>query len=99
MPSGPYMQGTLTNVLNPKLAIFFLTFIPQFVVPGASQPAQILFLSTIFLVMTAIWLTTYVLAMEVLSDVLRRPIVKQWFDTVVGAVLVALGLRLALDDR
>ena len=50
------------------------------------------------MVMTAVWLTTYVLAMDILSGVLSRPTVRQWFDAIVGTVLTALGLRLALED-
>lgn len=92
----PLVQGMLTNVLNPKLSVFFLSFLPQFV--DGSRPAtpQILVLAGTFIVMGAIWLGTYVVAVDQLSGVLTRPVVKRWLDRVIGATLVGLGIRLAV---
>ena len=92
----PLLQGTLTNVLNPKLSVFFLSFLPQFV--DASRPAnpQILVLTGTFIVMGAIWLGTYVVAVDQLSGVLTRPGVKRRLDRVIGTTLVGLGIRLAV---
>ena len=92
----PLVQGILTNVLNPKLSVFFLSFLPQFV--DASRPAnpQILVLTGTFIVMGAIWLGTYVVAVDQLSGVLTRPGVKRRLDRVIGTTLVGLGIRLAV---
>lgn len=95
---GAFTQGVLTNVLNPKLAVFFLTFVPQFVDSGGSQTAQLALLTGTFLVLGAIWLAFYIVVMGTLAGVLNRPTVKRWFNTVVGAVLVLLGLRLIVED-
>jgi threonine/homoserine/homoserine lactone efflux protein len=92
----PLVQGILTNVLNPKLSVFFLSFLPQFV--DGSRPAtpQILVLTGTFIAMGAIWLGTYVVAVDQLSGVLTRPVVKRWLDRVIGTTLVGLGIRLAV---
>jgi threonine/homoserine/homoserine lactone efflux protein len=94
----PLVQGALTNILNPKLAVFFLSFLPQFV--DSSRPAtpQILVLASTFIVMGAIWLGTYVVAVDRLSGVLTRPAVKRWMDRFIGTTLVALGIRLAIAE-
>ncbi|HVR79163.1 MAG TPA: LysE family translocator [Acidimicrobiia bacterium] len=94
----PLVQGMLTNVLNPKLAVFFLSFLPQFV--DASRPAtpQILVLTSTFIVIGAVWLGTYVFAVDQLSGVLTRLAVKRWLDRLFGTTLVALGIRLAIAE-
>jgi threonine/homoserine/homoserine lactone efflux protein len=90
------IQGALTNLLNPKLAVFFLSFLPQFVDPERPATSQIIVLAATFIVMGALWLGTYVAAVDALAGVLARPAVKRWSDRVVGATLVGLGARLAV---
>ena len=92
----PLVQGILTNVLNPKLSVFFLSFLPQFVDGSMPATPQILVLTGTFIAMGAIWLVTYVVAVDQLSGVLTRPAVKRWLDRVIGATLVGLGIRLAV---
>ncbi len=92
----PFLQGFLTNVLNPKLAVFFLSFLPQFVSSNASATPQIVILSAVFISMGAAWLSVYVVAVDSMSDVLQRPAVEAWTGRVVGVSLAGLGLRLAL---
>lgn len=95
---GPLLQGALTNVLNPKLGVFFLSFLPQFVDPANPAHPQILVLATTFITMGAIWLALYVVLVDQLSGVLTRPMVRRWLDRCIGATLVALGVRLAVAD-
>jgi threonine/homoserine/homoserine lactone efflux protein len=94
--AAPLVQGILTNVLNPKLAVFFLSFLPQFVDPSMPATPQILLLASTFIAMGAIWLALYVVAVDHLAGVLTRPAVKRWLDRVIGTTLVALGLRLTI---
>jgi threonine/homoserine/homoserine lactone efflux protein len=94
----PLVQGMLTNVLNPKMAAFFLSFLPQFVDPSRTATPQILVLAGTFIVMGAIWLSAYVVAVDQLSGVLTRPLVKRWLDRFIGTTLVALGVRLAIAE-
>jgi threonine/homoserine/homoserine lactone efflux protein len=98
MAQAPLVQGMLTNVLNPKMAVFFLSFLPQFVDPSRAATPQILVLAGTFIVMGAIWLSAYVVAVDQLSGVLTRPLVKRWLDRFIGTTLVALGVRLAIAE-
>jgi threonine/homoserine/homoserine lactone efflux protein len=98
MAQAPLVQGMLTNFLNPKMAVFFLSFLPQFVDPSRAATPQILVLAGTFIVMGAIWLSAYVVAVDQLSGVLNRPTVKRWLDRFIGTTLVALGVRLAIAE-
>jgi threonine/homoserine/homoserine lactone efflux protein len=88
-------QGLISNLGNPKMAVFFTSLLPQF---GSSFSA-LLALGLVFCTLTFVWLTAYAFAVAKAGDVLRRPAIKRAFDAVLGAVLVALGLRLATDRR
>jgi threonine/homoserine/homoserine lactone efflux protein len=88
-------QGVISNLGNPKMAVFFTSLLPQF---GSSFPA-LLVLGLVFCTMTFVWLTAYAVAVAKAGDVLHRPAIRRAFDAVLGAVLVALGLRLATDRR
>jgi threonine/homoserine/homoserine lactone efflux protein len=88
-------QGLFSNLGNPKMAVFFTSLLPQF---GSSFPV-LLGLGLVFCVMTFTWLTAYAFAVAKAGDLLRRPAIKRAFDAVLGAVLVALGLRLATERR
>jgi threonine/homoserine/homoserine lactone efflux protein len=96
---GPFLQGFLTDVLNPKVAVFYLTFLPQFISPGEAVLRRSLFLAGVHIVMGLIWLTTYAWFVDRLGVVLTRPRVKAWLEGVTGGVLIALGARLAWERR
>lgn len=98
LADAPLIQGMLTNVLNPKLAVFFLSFLPQFVDVSKPATAQILLLACTFIAMGAIWLVIYVVAVDRLSGVLGRPAVRLWMDRLIGTTLIALGIRLAIVE-
>lgn len=94
-----YRQGVLTNVLNPKVAIFFLSLLPQFVEPGAGFTWRLLLLSGLFIVMGFVWLTIYTIALHAVSGFVGRPRVRTVIGSVTGCVLMALGVRLAFQRR
>jgi threonine/homoserine/homoserine lactone efflux protein len=91
----PFRQGLISNLGNPKMAVFFTSLLPQF---GESLPA-LLGLGVLFCSMTFVWLSAYAVAVAKAGDVLRRPAIRRAFDALLGAVLVALGIRLATDRR
>ena len=91
----PFRQGLISNLGNPKMAVFFTSLLPQF----GSSFAALLALGLLFCTMTFVWLTAYAFAVAKAGDVLRRSAIRRAFDAVLGAVLVALGLRLATDRR
>jgi threonine/homoserine/homoserine lactone efflux protein len=88
-----YRQGLISNLGNPKMAIFFSSLLPQF----AHSFVGLLVLGVVFAAMTLTWLTAYAFAVAKAGDVLRRPAVRRVVDAVVGAVLVAFGVRLASE--
>ena len=89
-----FRQGLLSNLGNPKMAVFFTSLLPQF---GTSF-VGLLGLGLVFCSLTFVWLTAYGVAVAKAGGVLRRPRVRRALDGVTGAVLVALGLRLAADS-
>jgi threonine/homoserine/homoserine lactone efflux protein len=95
---GIFIQGFLTNVLNPKVALFFLAFLPQFVAPEAnSKPLAFLFLGAIFDVNGTIWNLLVAWSTARLSGSLApNAAFKRWFNRCVGGVFVLIGIRLAL---
>ena len=95
----PFVQGFVSNALNPKVALFFLTFVPQFLPDhGATLPTA-LALSALFAVLYVAWFSGVVVVVGVISDWLRRPQVRAWTERVTGAALVAFGARLAAEGR
>jgi threonine/homoserine/homoserine lactone efflux protein len=97
--SSAYRQGVLSNLGNPKMAIFFTSLLPQFTLGGEPSFAVLLALGLLFSSMTLIWLSAYAVAVARAGDFLRRSGVRRLLDAVTGAVLVALGLRLAAEKR
>jgi threonine/homoserine/homoserine lactone efflux protein len=94
-PRVAFRQGTLSNLGNPKMAVFFSSLLPQF----GSSFAELLALGLLFCCMTLTWLSAYAFVVARAGDVLRRPSIRRAIDAVTGAVLVALGLRLATERR
>lgn len=94
-----FWQGVMVDVLNPKVAVFFLAFLPQFVDPALGAAWwQMLTLGGIVLAAGFAWDVMLVLAAERMTAGLRRrPGLARWLDRALGSVLIALGLRLAAD--
>jgi threonine/homoserine/homoserine lactone efflux protein len=94
-----FRQGLTSNLLNPKIAVFFTSLLPQFVDADTATAAELLLLGALFSAMGAIWLLTYAALAARGRAVLTRPRVRRAVDRVSGVVLVALGLRLAFERR
>jgi threonine/homoserine/homoserine lactone efflux protein len=88
-------QGVVSNLANPKMAMFFSSLLPQF---GDSFLA-LLGLGLLFCTLTMMWLSAYAAALARAGDALRGRRLRRAIDTVTGTALVALGLRLAAADR
>jgi threonine/homoserine/homoserine lactone efflux protein len=91
-------QGLLSDLGNPKIAVFFTSFLPQFVHGGAVF-LPLLLLGSLFAVLTLTWLAVYALLIGRSSGLLRRPRVRKALDRFTGVVLIAFGVRLALERR
>ena len=96
-----FRQGFLTNVLNPKVALFFLAFVPQFIAPDASsKPLAFVVLGAIFDINGMLWCHALALFTAFASRRLNvGAAVGRWLNRTMGAVFVALGARLALASR
>ena len=92
-PRAPYRQGVLSNLGNPKMAVFFTSLLPQF----GSSFAAMLALGLVFATLTLVWLSAYAVAVAKATNFLQRSWVRRALDAVTGLVLVALGLRVATE--
>lgn len=97
-----YRIGLISDIGNPKIAAFFTSLLPQFV-PNAGRGGAGFFdfawLGLAFAAITFVWLVFYSWGVARIGDVLRRPKIRRALDAVMGTILVALGLRLAAEQR
>jgi threonine/homoserine/homoserine lactone efflux protein len=96
---GAFRQGFVSNVLNPKIAVFFTSLLPQFIDPGVSALPALLLLGALFNTLGLVWLTCYALAATRGRTVLQRPRIRTLLDYLGGTVLIGLGIRVALERR
>jgi threonine/homoserine/homoserine lactone efflux protein len=96
---GGFRQGALSDLANPKIAVFFTSVLPQCVDPGRSVLVPSLLLGAVFLTMTLVWLLGYTLVAVRASELLRRQRVSAAIDRLSGAILIGFGIRLALERR
>jgi threonine/homoserine/homoserine lactone efflux protein len=92
-------QGLLSDLGNPKIAVFFTSLLPQFVHGHGPAFVPLLFLGSVFALLTLAWLAAYALAVGRASGWLRKPRVRQALDRFTGVVLVGFGIRLAFERR
>ncbi|MFZ3004657.1 MAG: LysE family translocator [Phenylobacterium sp.] len=92
-------RGFLSNMLNPKMGVFYVSFLPQFLPAGVPAALFMLLLTTIHVLLGVVWLGLLIAATQPIAKVLKRAAVVGWLDRVTGGVFVAFGLRLAFDRR
>jgi threonine/homoserine/homoserine lactone efflux protein len=110
LPSGPsgtsatrltvsLRQGLISNLGNPKIAVFFTSFLPQFV-PGRNPSVlALLTLGLVFCALTLAWLVAYSVLVARAGDLIRRTGIRRALDALTGVILLGLGARLALERR
>jgi threonine/homoserine/homoserine lactone efflux protein len=91
-----FRRGFTSNMLNPKVGVFYITFLPQFIPAHVSVPAFSLLLTGINLGLDIIWFAALIALTVPLARTLARPAVKRAMDRVTGATLIGFGLRLGL---
>ena len=91
-------RGLLANLLNPKVGVFYVTFLPQFVPAGADVASYSLFLASLHVLLTLVWFCILIAATVPLGRFLRRPGVVRWLDRLAGGVFIAFGVRLAVSS-
>lgn len=94
-----FRQGLVSDLGNPKMAVFFASLLPQFVPAGQPAFTAFLVLGLVFSLMTFLWLAAYAVAVAKAGDVLRRPRIRRAIEGVTGVLLIALGLRIATEQR
>jgi threonine/homoserine/homoserine lactone efflux protein len=101
LPGGrAYRQGLISDLGNPKMAAFFTSLLPQFGTTDAGPSFWLMLaLGLLFCLLTWLWLVLYAVAVQRLGDTLRRSGIRRSIEAVTGTVLVALGLRLATEQR
>lgn len=99
MKKSAFKQGLLSNVLNPKVAMFFLTFLPQFVKAGENAQQQLIIMGIIYTLLSIFWFFLYVYFINYMREWLMSPKVQRVMDKATGAVLIGFGLKLALDKQ
>ncbi|MCW2495726.1 LysE family translocator [Jatrophihabitans sp.] len=92
-----YVAGLLTDLLNPKVGVFFVTFLPSFVPQGYPVGATCLLFGAIFVVLTGLYFAVLLALAQRVTGWMTEPRIRRRLDTVTGTVLVGLGLRLAID--
>lgn len=92
-----FKQGFLTNILNPKVAIFFLTFMPQFVEPGSSPFQSFLIMGITYTLLTAAWFIFYVNFLSRISAFMKSPRTQSAIEGITGVILIGFGIKLALE--
>ena len=97
--SAAFARGALTNLLNPKVGIFYVSFLPQFVPSGVPVGRFILLLGAIHAVLGSIWFACLIMATQPVARLLRRPAVIISLDRLTGGLFIAFGLGLALRSR
>jgi threonine/homoserine/homoserine lactone efflux protein len=98
-PMAAFRQGVLSDLGNPKMAVFFTSLLPQFVPGGRASFATLLGLGLLFCGMTLVWLAAYAVVVARVGHVLRRSGLRRLIEAATGLVLLALGARLAFDRR
>ncbi|MBO1581632.1 MULTISPECIES: LysE family translocator [Bacillus] len=97
--SSCFRQGFLTNLLNPKIAVFFLTFLPQFLNPDHNTFVQFLIMGLTYLVLTAIWFAFYIFLIDKISLFMKKPATQRYIQGITGIVLIGFGIKLAFEKN
>ena len=94
-----YRQGLITNVLNPKVALFFLSFLPQFInTTNANGPVPFLILGATFMITGTLWCLFLAYSSSLMTKTLRNNVkIGKFMQKISGAIFIGLGLRLALQ--
>jgi threonine/homoserine/homoserine lactone efflux protein len=94
-----FTTAVLTNLLNPKVGVFYVSFLPQFVPQGVPIAPYILLLGAIHALLGLIWFACLIAATQPIARFLKRPAVVQTCDRLTGGMFVAFGIGLALQSR
>jgi threonine/homoserine/homoserine lactone efflux protein len=89
--------GFFTNVTNPKIGVFYVTFLPQFIPEGANVAIYSFFLASVHVIIGLAWFTALIAATVPIGRMLRRPSIVRALDRITGGVFILFGLKLAIS--
>jgi threonine/homoserine/homoserine lactone efflux protein len=92
-------RGFLTNILNPKVGVFYVAFLPQFIPNGANVPLLIVLMTALHALMGLVWFACLIAASKPISRAFSSRPFTLWLDRIIGVAFIAFGLRLALQER
>ncbi|MGH8284145.1 MAG: LysE family translocator [Steroidobacteraceae bacterium] len=98
-PSATFRQGFISNLANPKMAVFFASILPQFAPSNGQVFGTLIALGILFCSMTFLWLSLYAVAIAKIRDAFIAPRVQRLLEAVTGGALLVLGLRLTSSER
>jgi RhtB (resistance to homoserine/threonine) family protein len=91
---GAFKEGLLSNILNPKVAVFFITFLPQFVTGKDTAAIELLTMGSIYAIVSILWFVCYVYCLHYVREWLLSPTVQIYMEKATGIVLVGFGIKL-----
>jgi threonine/homoserine/homoserine lactone efflux protein len=94
-----FRQGIVSNLGNPKMAVFFASLLPHFVPAESATFFAFFALGLMFALMTLAWLILYTILVSRIGDLLRRAAVRRWIEGATGSVLIGLGVMVAVEQR
>lgn len=94
-----FKQGFITNILNPNVAVFFLTFLPQFVNPEKGTFLPFLIMGTMYCLLKAAWYIFYIYMIDCIRSFMKKPRIHAMFEGAVSFVLIGFGVKLAFEVR
>ena len=92
-------KGFLTNLLNPKVGVFYVSFLPQFLPKGVAPAPFIFLLAGLHVLMGLVWFAALIAATRPIARLLKTPAVVRWLDRATGVVFLGFGAKLALERR
>lgn len=98
-PQPGFVQGLLSDLGNPKMAVFFSSLLPQFAPQQGDVFVSLVMLGLVFCAMTLAWLALYVVAIAKFGALFQRSVLRRALDAAMGTVLIGLGLRVAAEQR
>nr|WP_308294061.1 LysE family translocator [Streptomyces sp. UNOC14_S4] len=93
-----WRRGLLTNLLNPKMGVFYVAVLPQFMPAGSSHVLMGLLLASVHVLLALVWSTVLIAFARAMRGWLRKPVARRVLDRVTGGVIVGFGVKLALGD-
>ncbi|KAB2337740.1 LysE family translocator [Cytobacillus depressus] len=94
-----FLQGFLCDILNPKVAVFFLTFLPQFTGSNSNAFLGFLVLGLTYTLLTMIWSIFYIYLINYISEFMKKPSTLKTVEGITGGILILFGIKLALEQR